>query len=411
MNISTVKQAKCYFYLRKKLFAEDIKLWLKQVEHLLILSVIFLGTALPALFYLLLLAFGIVFKNEPTSSIAEQTSVSHLLMIIWCMIAVQSIFLLLLRQFILSFHNQTFLNSLGVSQRLKVFTDLIFGVICSPCLVLCIVVIFNIAPENYIQIPHGFILLTLLILSLYMCLYKPITAQYSLLTMLVAIFLLPSIFPTHDQTTWSILTMLVICLLTSIVVELVNPWFQCRLRFQKNGQGLLNYSTSVSSVKRNLWFSIATEGKNLFPKLGIGQNIQLQSMPFLLTIIGSSIVFIMTSYSAEKLPQFASVVYLIGTQVCLLFTTSLQLGIEQRAQKYALFLKSVKMTNTLNIASYILVLSYSVIVLCVFIVVSGRYELLYCIITILALIAAAKYSKQFFIAAWVVTSLILTLLY
>ena len=108
----STKQKISYFRLRKQIFVHEVKHWLQQVQHLLVLTVIFLGTALPALFYGALLGYGIILDNKG--------SVLHSLMIAWSIMVVQCIILLLSKSAILGSRYQYFLLSIQIG-RVKSF--------------------------------------------------------------------------------------------------------------------------------------------------------------------------------------------------------------------------------------------------------------------------------------------------
>ena len=120
-----------YFAFRRALFADDIKLWLKQFEHLLLVSIMFLGTALPALFYALLLAFGIVFNfdiqaAQTTTSSLMVDNLQQTLFIIWCIFTVQCILLMLARDAIVGTRYGLFLASINIQPSLKYVIDILF---------------------------------------------------------------------------------------------------------------------------------------------------------------------------------------------------------------------------------------------------------------------------------------------
>jgi hypothetical protein len=169
--VLSTKQKISYFRLRKQIFVHEVKHWLQQVQHLLVLTVIFLGTALPALFYGALLGYGIILDNKG--------SVLHSLMIAWSIMVVQCIILLLSKSAILGSRYQYFLLSIQIGRVKSFAVDAWFACLyrvktlvwfLALCLLSNVLIMGDLLPVNIklasALIFYAFLLLVIFVMSL-----------------------------------------------------------------------------------------------------------------------------------------------------------------------------------------------------------------------------------------------------
>lgn len=368
-----------YFALRRQIFVYELKHMLRQIEHLVLFVIAFLGTAIPVLFFLSFLAFGIILDND--------SSTSQLLFIVWALVMTQSMLLLLAKQAILGSRYRYYLTNLERGFGKRLLADSMLALTCSPILLLYVFVLVSIAPGYWIKIPHGFLLL-LLLLGTFVCLYKPQGLFWFLGLTLCCIPLLSS---------QSLVLALICFCIIQVLIILV--FMVCKSNFSSFYIAL--------PIEWMFWLSLSVGSyAGLSQTSGSGQKPNS-----LLSVCAISILLIiMTHYSAAHLPEFISNVNFIGAQLIVLASASLQLSTHKIIHTYPLFFASYLSNPSIAKRQYWVSIATTFILLLVAAFVLSRFIVLLHLLSALLCIYSAKRAPKFFIATWLISSLCLALL-
>jgi hypothetical protein len=296
-----------YIRLRSLVFKHEIQHFLKQIEQFMLLTVFFLGTAIQGLLFLALLAFGVVLDNE--------SSVSQLLFIVWALLTTQSLMLLLFKQAILGHRYAFFLASFYCSNVKKYLCDIWLATLCNPIIIMYLFIIGSISPQDWPQIPHGFLLLYLLLSSMLMNIYKP---QSNVGFLAIALLVIPLV---SEQSLIFGLLLFSCCQL----VALLFSSFQVHKRL---------VSRAILPTPYTFWFSLARGSK---PSTTQTSRSGQKHDTLLIACAIATIVIVMTNYVAHELPQFTLIVHAIGASFIILATTSVQLSLRKISTQYPLF--------------------------------------------------------------------------
>ena len=366
-----------YFSLRKQIFVHELKYMLRQIEHLLLFIIIFLGTAIPALLFISLLAFGVILDNDSSST--------QLLFIVWALIMTQSMLLQLTKQAILGSRYYLYLTSLDQGFVKRITADFMLGLICNPIVFLYLFVLTSIAPQHWIEIPHGFLLLFLLLLGSLVCLYKPKGLYTFLVLSMCSIPLLSSQNFVLGLTVFCVLQVL------SILIFMARkPLFP-------------SFSLSLP-VQWMFWLTLCLGSGLASEKTGLkGQ----KSNSLLSACAVASLLIIMTHYCVSNLPEYAKAVTFIGAQFIVLSTASLQISIHRIIDTYPLFFASYLANSALSRGQYWVSVAASFTMLLLASLVLGSVIVLLHLLPALFCIYCAKRLPKFFIAAWLVSSALL----
>lgn len=369
-----------YFSLRKQIFVYELKHMLRQIEHLLLFVIAFLGTALPALLFISLLAFGIILDND--------SSTTQLLFIVWALVMTQSMLLQLVKQAILGSRYHLYLTSLGQSYVKRITADFVIGLICNPIVFLYLFVLMSIAPQHWIEIPHGFLLLFLLLVGSLVCIYRP-KGLYT--------FLVLSICSIPFLSTQSfVFGLLVFCALQVLSI----------LVFMTRKPLLPLFSLSLP-IKWMFWLSLCLGSGLASNKTGV----KGQKSNSLLSACGvAGLLIIMTHYCIVNLPDYALVVTFIGAQLIVLSTASLQISIHRIIDSYPLFFVAYLANPGISRAQYWVSIAASLTMLLIASVVLGSFMVLLHLLPAVFCIYCAKRLPKFFIASWLVSSGLLGIL-
>lgn len=363
-----------YFSLRKQIFVYELKHMLRQIEHLLLFVIAFLGTALPALLFISLLAFGIILDND--------SSTTQLLFIVWALVMTQSMLLQLVKQAILGSRYHLYLTSLGQSYVKRITADFVIGLICNPIVFLYLFVLMSIAPQHWIEIPHGFLLLFLLLVGSLVCIYRP-KGLYSFLVL--SICSIP--FLSTQSFVFGLLVFCVLQVLSILVFMTRKPLFP-------------SFSLSLP-IKWMFWLSLCLGSGLASNKTGV----KGQKSNSLLSACGvAGLLIIMTHYCIVNLPDYALVVSFIGAQLIVLSTASLQISIHRIINSYPLFFVAYLANPAISIAQYWVSIAASLIMLLIASVVLGSFMVLLHLLSALFCIYCAKRLPKFFIASWLLSS-------
>ncbi|MGI5309539.1 DUF6136 family protein [Rheinheimera sp. WS51] len=142
-----------YISYRFELFRFEIKHWLAQLSGLSLFLLGILGSAIPVVFYLALLGFGMLFENKLTKSEAMHFVAGLLLF--------QTVCLGLCKAAITGQRFITFTQSLTDKVWLAKLTDILLACLCNPMLLLHIILIGSVNIKHWIDIPHMLLLLLL----------------------------------------------------------------------------------------------------------------------------------------------------------------------------------------------------------------------------------------------------------
>lgn len=369
-----------YFSLRKQIFVHELKHMLRQIEHLLLFIIAFLGTAIPALLFISLLAFGVILDNDSSST--------QLLFIVWALIMTQSVLLQLAKQAILGSRYHLYLTSLEQGFAKRISADFILGLICNPIIFLYLFVLISIAPQHWIEIPHGFLLLFLLFVGSLVCIYKPKGLYTFLVLSMCSIPLLSSQSFVFGLSVFCILQVLSILvfmtrkpLFSSLPLTLPVEWmFWLSLCL---GSGLARDKSSLKGQKSNSLLSACAV---------------------------ASLLIIMTHYCASNLPEYVEAVTFIGAQFIVLSTASLQISIHRIIDTYPLFFASYLAHPAISRAQYWVSAAASFTMLMIASVVLGSFIVLFHLLSALLCIYCANRLPKFFIAAWLISSALLGML-
>jgi hypothetical protein len=363
-----------YFSLRKQIFVYELKHMLRQIEHLLLFVIAFLGTALPALLFISLLAFGIILDNDSSST--------QLLFIVWALVMTQSMLLQLVKQAILGSRYHLYLTSLGQSSAKRIAADLILGFICNPIVFLYLFVLMSISPQHWIEIPHGFLLLFLLLVGSLVSIYRPKGLYTFLLLSICSIPFLSS----HSF----IFGLLIFCVLQVLSI----------LVFMTRKPLIPSFSLSFP-VQWMFWLSLSLGSGLASNKIGLkGQ----KSNSLLSACAVASLLIIMTHYCISNLPDYVSVVTFIGAQLIVLSTASLQISIHRIIDSYPLFFSAYLANTAISRAQYWVSIAASLIMLSIASAVFGSFMVLLHLLSALFCIYCAKRLSKFFIASWLVST-------
>ncbi|WNO60762.1 DUF6136 family protein [Rheinheimera sp. MMS21-TC3] len=145
-----------YISYRFELFRFEIKHWLAQLSGLSLFLVGILGSAIPVVFYLTLLGFGMLFENKLTINEAIFFAATVLLF--------QTVCLGLCKAAITGQRFIAFTLSLTDKAWLAKLTDILLASLCNPLLLLHIILIGSVNIKYWLNFPHMFLLLLLQIL-------------------------------------------------------------------------------------------------------------------------------------------------------------------------------------------------------------------------------------------------------
>ena len=299
-----------YFTLRKQIFVHELKHMLRQIRHLLLFSIMFLGTAVPVLLFLSLLAFGVILDND--------TSTTQAMFVAWAVLLAQTLMLIITKQAILGSRYQFYLCTLEKNAVKRVIADFALAFLCNPLVILFVFILLSISPTRWADIPHAFLFLGLMLGGSYVVLYKPKGLFWFLGAVLCSIPLLSSQSLEFGLLVFCIIQVLCLVLFSG------NHSFSSKISFSLPIEWMfwlslligVNNSTSASSAS-------AYKANNLLNACAV-----------------SLILIIMTYYSEQSLPTYSQAVIFIGAQFIVLCTASLQISTQKLMSTYPLFFAS-----------------------------------------------------------------------
>ena len=277
-----------YISLRWQIFRHEVKCLMTQIENLAIGLIAFLGVAIPALIYLVLLGLGIILEHPDDADKAISTSFN--------MLAIQTLIIFLFRAAINAENYQSFIKTLGLGKVHHHFVDLVLMMLCMPLLFLLAAIIFSVPIAGWRELPHGFALLSQFLCFALVALYFPTRMLglllFNLLLTLFPLSLLQYYLGTH----------------LSLFLLLMNRPFPVvkspKLPF------LLRY-----------WWQFAISQKTVLINC-------LLSFITIASTVGSL---------RGELIEYANFVYLIGLMLILLLASCTQISVNRHLNEYAHF--------------------------------------------------------------------------
>lgn len=357
-----------YLHLRRQVFKHEVKHLRKQIEQFMLLTFVFLGTALPAFFFAVLLAFGIVLDNE--------SSVSQTLLIVWAIIVTQSLILLLFKQAILGSRYTLFLHAFERANVNRYACDLILAIVCNPILLMYLVVIGSIDFYFYKGISHAFLLLYMLVSSMLIAIYK---THINTLFLAIALLCIPLVNNLS-------LNAALIALCASQLICLVLARFTPLDRF--------SLSRSMPAPLY-FWLSLCTGSP-----VHSSSRSNHKNSPLLASVAFAILFIIMADYSAQELPQYSQVVYMIAAQFVVLACASIQLTTSKIMRQHNLFFAMYCHNSSISVLQYWVSFAAAVIMLTAAALVFGNaLVMVYCLPALISIIFA-KHSPRLFLIIW-----------
>lgn len=362
-----------YFGLRKHIFVNELKQMLQQIRQLSLFIIAFLGTAIPALLFISLLAFGVILNND--------SSTTQLLLIVWALIMMQSMLLLLAKTAILGSRYRYYLANLERGLVKRFVADSILALICNPIMLLYVFVLASISAEYWQEIPHGFLLLLLLFVGNVMCLYKPQGLYWFLGFALCSIPLLAS-------------QSLVLGLFVFCTIQLLTMfWFMAR-------KSMFSWFSLSLPIEWMFWLSLCLGSHaGAYQTSGSGQ----KSNTVLSVCAIATLLIIMTYYCALNLPQYILTIHFIGAQLIVLTGASLQISIHKIINTYPLFFSSYLSNPAIAKGQYWVSIATSFTLLFLASVALNSFIIVFHLLSSLFCIYCAKRWPKFFIFSWLIS--------
>lgn len=360
-----------YALLRKQIFDQELKQIFAQVKQFGLLLIVFLGTAVPVLFFVMLLGFGIVLNNKG--------SALGSLIIVWGLLLTQSVLLLTFKKAILGSEFYLYLSSLNVGKGYKTSITVLLTLYCHPLLLIHVFILASIDPRRWVDVPHGFVFLALQIICTMLILCKESTV-YWFLGLSFLWLGLGSYFSAFASLT--------------LIEHLYSYVFLCMLS--------LFLPSKIAQIRLNLSPFIRLWMNQFFAQHGL---IQFQIS---LTLL----VSIMTMYCNIHLPQYASYINFLGAQIIVLASSSVQLMVNRQIARYTHFFHDQLSSPTLRYYQYLAPVMLGALMLFVFLAMQQQVN--YWFVHMLALIgciAIAKKWRTALIFGWLVITSLLVAVY
>lgn len=355
----------------------EVQHWLQQVKHVMVLTIIFLGTALPALFYGALLGYGIILDNA--------SSPLHILMIVWSLLFIHSLILLMCKNAILGSRYKYFLETIQSISFRRITVDIWLGLICSPFLIMLGVILAAVEFEHWHKFTHGFTLFVLQLVLTFVCLYRASALVWFLALSLLSNLWLKS-FELQSALTIYTFLLLLAFYLSSVITE--------------------NFVPSIIAIpaKYKLWLSITLSGSS---KLSSAANNHNKTNSLLMCSAFCAILLMMGSYAASNLPDYQQAVHFMTAQLLMLACLSLQISIDKAIKHYALFFAQFMPDNKLYIAQYWVCISTAFVMLFIASLVFNSAVAFVHLFTLGFCLLFLKRYSSFLIVGWLSTSVIL----
>jgi hypothetical protein len=344
----------------------------------MLLAVFFLGTAIPALLFGALLAFGVILDNS--------SPVLQLIFIVWVLVLTQSLIFALFKQAVLGSRYTLFLVAHEATNKTRYLCDCGLALLCNPVILLLLLTLGCISPVDWSSIPQGFLLLYMLGLSMFFSMYKPMANNIFLGLSLLIIPLL------NGLSLNLALTILCVC---QLAIGLLYR-FVANLRFS---------ISEVLPVAMSFWLLLTQGSQGEINKRSGQRHNRL-----FIAIIIAALFIVITHYCASQLPQFAFAVHLIGVQFVVLASASIQLSINKTVKQYPLFFELYNTQPSFRILQFWVSSAVSVIMLGIAVFVFNAPLIMFNLLVALICIIVAKRSSRLFIISWLSTGLLMSVL-
>lgn len=352
-----------YINLRWQTFRHEVRCLMTQIENLAIGLMAFLGIAIPALLYLVLLGLGIILEHPDDAPKAISTSFN--------MLAIQTLIIFLFRVAINAENYQGFIKTLGLGKAHHRVIDFLLMLICMPLLILLSAIIVSVPIVSWSELPHGFALLSQFICFALVALYSPTRMLglllFNMLLTLSSLSLLQYYFASH----------------LSLLVLLLN-------------RPLPTPSLPQLPFLFGFWW-----------KFALSQKTVLINCLLSFIIIASTV-----SLVNGELIEYVEIVYLIGLMLIMLIASCTQISVNRHLNEYTHFYKAHLNTQLIRLGMFILPLALLVVGLIIFVTVNGFLPVCMIVILCCPLLfwVARKYESRLMIA-WIVMSICLLVLF
>jgi|GEM_PF-5433651 len=183
--LTKTKQLSTYLRLRFSCLSHELRQLTEQVKNLLLWVAVFLGPAILALVFGILLAIGQLYNTEQTAR--------QMLMLCWSLMALQNLLVWLCRHAILTTRYRLYLQTLPCSERHRRLADLLLLCCCLPVFWLHTLVVANANLSQWQSVLPQLSFLLLQLASAYLVLYRPKRSIFALLLAIPIISQMPDI--------------------------------------------------------------------------------------------------------------------------------------------------------------------------------------------------------------------------
>ncbi|WP_395345099.1 DUF6136 family protein [Ningiella sp. W23] len=356
------------FKLRWQIFNYEVRFALKQIQHTSLLVIMFLGVALPALVFFLLLGIG-SFLNAQNSS-AESYSMALVLLVL------QSVILTLFRPAILALRFRKYVQAL-TRYKLKLFvSDALLGLLCCPFLLLLMFVLASSDLSQLSRAMPGFLLASLMVLFAFISMLS----VKQTLSALIAL----------SAWAWISLTLLDVSVsLWLLMCHLITLFCAvCMAVYPKNG---MHFSKPSTMNLAKVWWRFV---------LSHSQHLQLFLLAMMLILIGGY-------YCAINLEDFKHPIALLCFQLMALLSANMQLLVVRQLLEHQKFYALIMQSRLDILSQYCVVSMVSLICIGAHALVFGASTLAFgYILTVLLCILSLMYSKKYLVLTWAAASVL-----
>lgn len=351
-------QFSLYVTLRFRCFNHELSLLLQQLRQLLLWLLVFLGPALAALLFTILLALGLLYQAD--------TPVRQQLLLCWALLCGQSLLIELYRDAIIGRRYQLFLQSLAPGNGQRRTADLLLLLCCQPILI-CHLLVLSMA--NFSQ-------------------WQSVVPQ-------LAFLLLQGLFAVALLYCGSrVLVLLALCL--PLLLLLAPATLASGLMLLAGGLGL----AIIWPGKAMRCHFDTTSPLRFWLRLWLSQAQQLFSRILLLML-----ALTLTLISINQRPDLSAGIALLSGLLLLLISCSMQLSINKLLTQYALFFRQYppQLCHWQFLAPLLLAAG-SIGLLCL---LTLQWPLSWQLLPALIIcLGVARYQPKWFIAGWLGASAI-----
>jgi len=183
--LTATKQLSSYLRLRFSCLSHELRQLTEQVKSLLLWVAVFLGPAILALVFGLLLAIGQLYNTQQTAA--------QMLALCWSLLALQNLLVWLCRHAILTTRYRLYLQTLPCSELHHRLADLVLLCCCLPVFWLHGLVVANANLSQWQSVLPQLSFLLLQLFAAYLTLYRPKRCIFALLLTIPLINYLPDI--------------------------------------------------------------------------------------------------------------------------------------------------------------------------------------------------------------------------